>query len=68
MLMIAISKQLNASLVAEHFTRMNNMQNAEQNIDENLAEMNLAYQQQRQEDITDELIDIISGAEAMRKK
>ena len=67
MLLVTLSKQINASLAAEHFTRMTNMQNAEKNIDENLAVMNLDYQQQRQEEITDELIDVISGAEAMRK-
>jgi F-type H+-transporting ATPase subunit gamma len=42
------------------------MQNAEKNIDESLEDMNLQYQQQRQESITDELIDVISGAEAMK--
>lgn len=67
-LLITLAKQLNASLAAEHYTRMTNMQNAEKNIDENLAELNLQYQQQRQEDITEELIDVISGAEALRKK
>ena len=67
MLMSALSKLINSSLAAEHYTRMTNMQNAEKNIDENLAIMNLEYQQQRQEEITDELIDVISGAEAMKK-
>ncbi len=67
-LMINIGKEINASLAAEHYTRMTNMQNAEKNIDENLEELNLIYQQQRQEDITDELIDVISGAEAMKDK
>lgn len=67
-LMITMAKEINASLASEHFTRMTNMQNAEKNIDENLEELNLEYQQQRQEDITDELIDVISGAEAMKDK
>ncbi len=65
-LMIAIASQLNYSLAAEHYTRMTNMQNAEKNIDESLELMNLEYQQKRQESITDELIDVISGAEAMQ--
>lgn len=65
-LTIAMASHLNYSLAAEHFTRMTNMQNAEKNIDENLAEMNLLYQQQRQESITSELIDVVSGAEAMQ--
>lgn len=67
MMMITLSKQINASLAAEHWTRMTNMQNAEKNIDENLEEMNLEYQQQRQEEITGELIDVISGANAIKK-
>ncbi|MBQ8481925.1 MAG: F0F1 ATP synthase subunit gamma [Alphaproteobacteria bacterium] len=67
-LMITVGKEINASLASEHYTRMTNMQNAEKNIDENLEELNLVYQQQRQEDITDELIDVISGAEAMKDK
>lgn len=66
-MMIGLAKKINASLAAEHFTRMTNMQNAEKNIDENLEEMNLIYQQQRQEEITSELIDIISGANAMEE-
>ena len=66
-LMIDVIRFLNSSLAAEHFTRMTAMQEAENNIDENLERMNLEYQQQRQENITDELIDVISGADAMRR-
>lgn len=65
-LTIALASQLNYSLAAEHYTRMTNMQNAEKNIDESLDQMNLEYQQERQENITDELIDVISGAEAVK--
>lgn len=65
-LIITLSTQLNYSLAAEHYTRMTNMQNAEKNIDENLAALDLEYQRERQENITDELIDVISGAEAMK--
>lgn len=67
-LMISFISFLNHSLAAEHFTRMTNMQNAEKNIDDNLEKLNQSYQQQRQEQITDELIDVISGVEAMKKK
>lgn len=68
MLMNTLAKQINSSLAAEHFTRMTNMQNAEKNIDENLESMNLEYQQQRQEEITGELIDVISGANAIQRE
>ena len=44
------------------------MQAAEKNIDENLERMNLEYQQKRQENITTELLDVVSGAEALRSK
>ncbi len=63
-----LSKALTASLAAEHYTRMMNMQQAEKNIDERLEVMNLEYQQARQTAITDELIDIVSGAESIQKQ
>lgn len=62
---ISLVSFLNFSLASEHYIRMTNMQNAEKNIDENLDEMNLQYQQQRQEEITGELIDIVAGYQAM---
>lgn len=65
---VMIIGALTASLAAEHYTRMLNMQQAEKNIDESLSVMNLEYQQLRQTNITDELIDIVSGAESMKKK
>ncbi len=67
-LVIALSHDLVASLASEHYTRMIHMQEAEKNIAESLAEFNLTYQQLRQTQITDELIDIVSGAEEMNKQ
>ena len=67
-LTVVLSGALTASLAAEHYTRMVNMQQAEKNIDASLEEMNLTYQQLRQTGITDELIDIVSGAESLKKK
>lgn len=67
-LTVSLAGALTASLMAEHYTRMVNMQQAEKNIDETLEQMNLEYQQARQTNITDELIDIISGAESIKKK
>ena len=67
-LTVVLSGALTASLAAEHYTRMVNMQQAEKNIDDSLSEMNLTYQQLRQTGITDELIDIVSGAESIKKK
>lgn len=67
-LTIAVAGTLTASLAAEHYTRMLNMQQAEQNIDESLETLNLTYQQARQNAITDELTDIVSGAESLTKQ
>lgn len=67
-LTVVLSGSLTSSLAAEHYTRMVNMQQAEKNIDESLETMNMDYQQIRQTSITDELIDIVSGAESLKKK
>ena len=67
-LMIEVSSALTYSLAAEHHTRMVNMQNAEKNIDERLEVFNQEYQQRRQDSITEELIDVVSGSEAIKKK
>jgi len=40
-------------------------QNAEKNIDEKLEDMTLEYQQRRQAEITEELIDVLNGAAAV---
>jgi len=68
LLFIRIHRAIAESLASEHMTRMIGMQAAEKNIDEHLETMNLAYQQRRQEDITEELLDVISGAEALKKE
>ncbi len=67
-LMIVLSGAITMSLAAEHHARMINMQNAEKNIDESLEQMNLEFQQKRQEAITEELIDVVSGSEALQVK
>ncbi len=63
-----IYKAVAQSLAAEHFTRMISMQNAEKNIDEHLENMNLEYQQRRQTEITNELLDVVAGAEVLKTK
>ena len=65
---LVLMKAVITSLVAEHTKRMLNMQQAEKNIKENIEALNLSYQQERQTAITDELIDIVSGAESLKKK
>ena len=54
------------SLAAEHSARMNAMENATNNAKERVRSLNLAYNKARQSSITTELIEIISGVEAMK--
>lgn len=54
------------SLAAEHSSRMQAMENATQNAKELADELTLAYNKARQEAITTELSEIVSGAEAMK--
>lgn len=53
------------SLAAENAARVASMQNAESNIEERLAELQHAYHRQRQNQITEELLDIVSGYDAV---
>lgn len=54
------------SLAGEHSARMTAMDNATNNAKERVGELNLAYNKARQSSITTELIEIISGVEAMK--
>lgn len=54
------------SLAAEHSARMQAMDNATNNAKERVRQLNLAYNKARQENITTELIEIISGVESMK--
>jgi len=49
------------SLLSEHLNRLASMQGAEKNIDEHIAELNVQFHKKRQEQITEELLDVISG-------
>jgi len=54
------------SLAAEHSARMQAMDNATKNASERVNELTVAYNKARQESITTELIEIISGMEALK--
>lgn len=54
------------SLAAEHSARMQAMDNATNNASERVHQLTLAYNKARQESITTELIEIISGVESMK--
>ncbi len=64
-LIVFLIRALTSSLACEHYIRMLHMQQAEKNIEKKLAQLDLIYQQERQNQITNELIDIVSGAQAM---
>ena len=54
------------SVAGEHGARMTAMENATKNAGEMIASMTLTYNKLRQASITTELIEIISGAEALK--
>lgn len=54
------------SLAAEHSARMQAMDNASNNAKARVRQLNLAYNKARQESITTELIEIISGVESIK--
>lgn len=53
------------SLASENASRLMTMQAAEKNIEERLGQLNAEYHGQRQGAITSELLDIVSGVEAL---
>jgi F-type H+-transporting ATPase subunit gamma len=55
------------SMASENASRLMAMQKAELNIEERLEQLNAQFHHQRQNAITDELLDIIAGFEALTK-
>ena len=53
------------SKTSEHSARMNSMKNATDNADEVIDKLQLLYNRARQNVVTNELIDIIGGANAI---
>jgi F-type H+-transporting ATPase subunit gamma len=64
-LFVTIYRAFAESLASENASRLVAMQVAEQNIETRLAEYNTQFQQQRQTSITDEILEIVSGAEVL---
>ncbi len=65
-LFIALYRATVESLASENVARLAAMQAAEKNIEERLTDLNAEYRQQRQNAITGELLDIVSGFEALK--
>ncbi|MDJ0616740.1 MAG: F0F1 ATP synthase subunit gamma [Calothrix sp. MO_192.B10] len=64
-LFVSLYRAFGESLASENASRLASMQMAEQNIDERLAEFNAQFQQERQIAITEEIIEIVAGTDAL---
>ena len=62
---VRVFRALAEAQASEHAARLNSMQAAERNIKDRLAEMNTSYLRQRQAQITTELLDVVSAADAV---
>lgn len=64
-LFVSLYSTLAGSLAAENSARLMAMQTAEKNIDQRLGELRAEFNRQRQSLITSELLDVVSGFEAI---
>jgi len=64
-LFVSLYRAFAESLASENASRLASMQGAEKNIEEMLSELNTHFHQQRQMSITEELLDIVAGFEAL---
>lgn len=62
---VAIFRACAESSASEHASRLAAMQAAERNLDERLTEVTMQFRRARQEVVTSELLDVVSGFEAM---
>lgn len=64
-LFVSLYRAVAASLAAEHTSRLNSMQVAEKKIRDWMDKLQLHYRQERHASITEELLDIMAGYEAV---
>ncbi len=67
-LFVLIYRALAEALASEHASRLAAMQAAERNIEERRDDLRQLYRQRRQETITRELLDVVSGFEAVNSR
>jgi F-type H+-transporting ATPase subunit gamma len=67
-LFVALYRAFAESLASENAARLAAMQAAQNNIEDRLKELRLQYNQLRQGTITEELLDIVAGFEALTEK
>jgi F-type H+-transporting ATPase subunit gamma len=65
-LFIGLYRAFAESLAAEHAARLAAMQAAEKNIEQRLTSLRQSFHQLRQATITEELLDVVSGFEALK--
>jgi len=65
-LFVTLFRACAESLAGENASRIASMQAAERNIEERLNELRTDYNQQRQTAITEELLDVVTGFEALK--
>jgi F-type H+-transporting ATPase subunit gamma len=65
---VSLFRALAESMASENAARLLSMQSAEKNIDERIEQLNALYRSERQNAITSELLDIVSGFEALREE
>ena len=62
---VSLYRAFTESIAGENGMRLQSMEAAKSNIEDTLAELQLHARIQRQNDITEELLDVVSGAEAL---
>ena len=67
-LFVSLFRACAESLSSENAARIQSMQTAERNITERLAELRSEFHQSRQTSITEELLDIVSGFEVLKRR
>jgi len=64
-LFVSLYRAFAESLASENASRLASMQNAEKNIEEQLQDLHVQFHRTRQMTITEELLDIVAGFEAL---
>ncbi|MEA1889360.1 MAG: F0F1 ATP synthase subunit gamma [Pseudomonadota bacterium] len=67
-LFVSIFRACAESQASEHASRLAAMQSAQRNLDERLEEVTMTFRRARQNAITSELLDVVSGFEAITTK
>jgi F-type H+-transporting ATPase subunit gamma len=64
-LFVSLYRPLAESLASENASRLASMQAAEKNIEDHLVQLRAGYHRQRQQAVTEELLDIVAGFETL---